>query len=114
VRTNITDSERNWPSELGELPERPIEAQVVRPHFERAIDEGMTPAAVADLVATAVGEDRFWVLPHADWMPMAFDRWDRIREGLNPEPLEEIPGMPSRTQMIEEAMTALMEQSEPE
>jgi hypothetical protein len=62
-------------------------------------------------VATGIEADRFWLLPHPDWMPMAADRWDRIREGVDPEPVEEIPGMPPRTQIMEEVMAALAEQS---
>ena len=86
----------------------------MRPHFDRAIDEGMTPAAVAELVANGIETDRFWLLPHPDWMPMAVDRWDRIGEGIDPEPLEHIPGMPPRSQIIAEAMAALASQGTPE
>jgi NAD(P)-dependent dehydrogenase (short-subunit alcohol dehydrogenase family) len=114
VRTNIKDSERNWPTDLGPLPEPALTSDVVRPHFDRAIDEGMTPAAVAELVANGIETDRFWLLPHPDWMPMAVDRWDRIGEGVDPEPLEHIPGMPPRSQIIAEAMAALASQGSPE
>jgi NAD(P)-dependent dehydrogenase (short-subunit alcohol dehydrogenase family) len=111
VNTRINEAERNWPDELGAAPAPAVQHSVMRPHLDRALKEGKTPAAVADLVATGIEADRFWLLPHPDWMPMAADRWDRIREGVDPEPVEEIPGMPPRTQIMEEVMAALAEQS---
>ena len=50
VRTGIGDSDRNWPDELGALPERDAAGEVARKYLTRALDEGMQPAAVADLV----------------------------------------------------------------
>ncbi len=114
VNTRINEAERNWPDELGAAPAPLVQSEVTRPHLDRALKEGMTPAAVAELVATGIEDDRFWLLPHPDWMPMAADRWDRIREGVDPVPLEEIPGMPPRTQIMEEVLAALVAQGEAE
>ena len=107
VRTGILDSERNWPSHLGELPEVDPAAEISRNYVKRAIDEGMQPAAVADLVLGAIREDRFWIFPHAEWLEVAVERWHRIGEGLNPLPPEEFPGMPPRSQIIAETMRAM-------
>ncbi len=112
VRTNIVDADRNWPSDLGPVPEPRPGGEVVLTHLRRAIDEGMTPAAVADLVATCVEEDRFWVFPHAAWMQIAIDRWAGIAEGINPEPLEQLPGMPPTTQLVAETIAAMEAASE--
>jgi NAD(P)-dependent dehydrogenase (short-subunit alcohol dehydrogenase family) len=68
VRTGILDAERNWPAELGEPPVVDAAAEVSREYLRRAIDEGMTPAAVADLVVDAVRADRFWVFPHPEFL----------------------------------------------
>jgi NAD(P)-dependent dehydrogenase (short-subunit alcohol dehydrogenase family) len=111
VRTNIMDADRNWPEELGTLPEPRVGSEVALGYVGRAIAEGMTPAAVADLVATCVEEERFWVLPHADWMGMASARWDRVAEGVNPSPAGEIPGLPPMEQVVAE-MAALAERDE--
>jgi hypothetical protein len=35
------------------------------PHLRRAVAEGVTPAAVADHVASAIEGGRYWVMPHA-------------------------------------------------
>ncbi len=107
VRTGIFDAERNWPAELGERPESSPVVETVKGHLERAIAEGLTPAAVADLVVDAVTENRFWVFPHPDWLEMAADRWQLVAEGTNPEPPNSVPGMPPRDQLAAEIRTAL-------
>ena len=94
VRTNILDAERNWPGDLGEEPERAIGSDIVLGHVRRVIDEGMPPAAVADLVADAVQSDRFWVLPHPDFVEVAVRRWHDIAEGSIPRLDMEVPGLP--------------------
>ena len=73
----------------------------------RALAEGVTPAAVANLVATSIEEDRYWVFPHPDWMGMVSQRWDQIGEGMNPERPAQIPGMPPMEQIVEELQAAL-------
>jgi NAD(P)-dependent dehydrogenase (short-subunit alcohol dehydrogenase family) len=117
VRTGIAESDRNWPAELGEAPERTAAQQVSLNYLRRAIDEGMPPAAVADLVMEAIVDDRFWVFPHPEWVDIAMERFHSIGEGANPSPPEEFPGMPPRSQMLAEVMAAMLaeqaEQSDP-
>ena len=114
VRTKIIDAERNWPSDRGAKPEESAAMSVVEPHVRRAIDEGMTPAAVADVVATGIEENRFWLITHPHWMPMTVARWDSIAEGVNPEPLEELPELPPKSQIIAEALAAMAEAAPPD
>lgn len=102
VRTGIMDSDRNWPAELGERPQPDAIITTMSAHARRAIDEGMTPAAVAAMVVDAVEADRFWIFPHDDFLDLVVKRWERIAEKLDPEPPEEVPGMPPRSQMIAE------------
>jgi NAD(P)-dependent dehydrogenase (short-subunit alcohol dehydrogenase family) len=102
VRTGILDSDRNWPAELGERPANDEISEVMRSHVRRAIDEATTPAAVADMVVDAVEDQRFWIFPHDDFLDLAVKRWERIAEQLDPEPAEQVPGMPPRSQMIAE------------
>jgi hypothetical protein len=75
VRAAIMDAYRNWPERLGDAPPRAPANEVTRPHFQRAIDEGMEPAAVADLVADAIVSERFWVLRHPELVENAVRRW---------------------------------------
>jgi NAD(P)-dependent dehydrogenase (short-subunit alcohol dehydrogenase family) len=107
VRTGILDSERNWPAELGEQPTRDAAMAVSEKYVRRAIDEGMPPRAVADLVVGAVRENRYWVFPHPEFVDMAMERFHRIGEGLDPQPPEETPGMPPRSQIVAEIMAAM-------
>jgi len=107
VRTGIMDSERNWPDHLGAVPPVAFGADIVGAHVRRAVDEGLTPATVADLVADAIGEQRFWVFPHPDWIEMAGRRWHSVAEGLNPAGLGDVPGLPSSEQIAAEVLASL-------
>jgi NAD(P)-dependent dehydrogenase (short-subunit alcohol dehydrogenase family) len=106
VATGINDSGRNWPDHLGERPPASLAADVLRPHFKRAIDEGTAPAAVADLVADAIEARKFWVLPHPEWVELAARRWRGIPEGKNPEVVDS-PGLPPVAQMTSEIWARL-------
>lgn len=106
VRTNIIDAERNWPSDLGEPPELTPAQAALAPHVRRAVEEGLTPAAVADAVATAVEVGRFWVFPQQEFLDLAVQRWDQIAGRADPVPIE-TPGMPPRSQIVAEVMAAL-------
>ena len=94
VRTGILDAERNWPDQLGQLPEPSIGSDAMTNHVRRAVDEGMPPAAVADIVASAIEDGRFWILPHPEFLEMAVRRWHTIAEGANPERFVDVPGLP--------------------
>ena len=107
VRTGIAQSERNWPDELGEAPTRDPGQEVTLNYLRRAIDEGMQPGAVADLVVDAVRTGRYWIFPHPDWLDIAVERFHSIGDQLNPSRPEEFPGMPPRSQMIAEVVAAM-------
>jgi NAD(P)-dependent dehydrogenase (short-subunit alcohol dehydrogenase family) len=106
VRTSILDSERNWPARLGEVPaSNPI--PVLEGYVRRAIEEGATPAAMADAVADAVTAGRFWVIPDDRFLDLAVRRWHMIADRLDPDPPDEAPGMPPRSQIMAEVMAAM-------
>ncbi len=107
VRTNLMDAKRNWPTELGDEPEAALGTDIVLGHVRRVIDEGMPPAAIADLVADAVEAERFWVLPHRDFVEIAVQRWHDIDDGVNPRIDVEMPGLPSPAQIAEEVIASL-------
>ncbi len=107
VRTSIIESDRNWPDHFGELPVRDAGAEISRNYVKRAIDEGMQPAAVADLVLDAIRDDRYWILSHDEWVDIAMERFHRIGEGADPEMPEYFPGMPPRSQLMAEVMAAM-------
>lgn len=106
VRTNIADADRNWPPEHGERPERAATTAAIEHHLRRAIAEGLTPAAVAELVADAVRTGRFWVLPSPDWLELASQRWDRIRAHADPQWPDRIPGLPPMSRLYQDLAAA--------
>jgi NAD(P)-dependent dehydrogenase (short-subunit alcohol dehydrogenase family) len=102
VRTGIADADRNWPDGLGEVPPPAVTAEVTVPHVRRAIDEGMAPAAVADLVADAVVAGRFWVLTDPQFTEILLRRWQGIAGGRDPETEIDLPGLPPTGQITAE------------
>jgi hypothetical protein len=80
---------------------------VTVPHVQRAVDEGMAPAAVADLVADAIAANRFWVFTDPRLTQIALDRWQRIAEGHNPQTDVDVPGMPPAKQLVAEIQQLL-------
>ena len=107
VRTGIYQAKRNWPESLGEVPPPAATAGIVGPHVQRVIDEGMAPAAVADLVADAIAAGRFWVFTDPDFTEMALDRWQRIAEGQNPQAQLDLPGFPPAKELTPEIRRSL-------
>jgi NAD(P)-dependent dehydrogenase (short-subunit alcohol dehydrogenase family) len=104
VRTGIIDADRNWPAALGEAPPVSAGNEIVLKHVRRAVAEGTTPAAVADLVADAVEAPRFWVFPNPDFVELAVQRWHEIEEGLDPVLFRETPGLPPLEELIAEVL----------
>lgn len=107
VRTGIIESDRNWPAELGERPATEPAMEVARDYLRRAVDEGMQPAAVADLVLDAIRSGRFWVFPQREFLDLAITRWRDIEEGVDPSTPEHVPGLPPRSQIMAEVLAAM-------
>lgn len=107
VRTNIMDASRNWPADLGEQPPPSFEAEVTVPHVQKAIDDAISPARVADLVADAVVDGRFWVFTEQPFVDLCISRWQSITDGVNPETGIDVPGLPPAAQLREEVQRLL-------
>jgi NAD(P)-dependent dehydrogenase (short-subunit alcohol dehydrogenase family) len=107
VRTGIVDAERNWPAALGELPPSAPGRDVMLKYIRRAVDEGTTPAAVADLVADAIAAPRFWVFPNPDFVELCVQRWHEIAEGQDPVLFRETPGIPPIETIVAEVLGSL-------
>jgi NAD(P)-dependent dehydrogenase (short-subunit alcohol dehydrogenase family) len=107
VRTNIMDASRNWPASLGEQPPPSFGAEVVSKHVRHAIDDAVLPAAVADLVADAIVEGRFWVFTEQPFVDLVVRRWHGIAERANPDTAVDVPGMPPTAQLRAEVLQML-------
>jgi NAD(P)-dependent dehydrogenase (short-subunit alcohol dehydrogenase family) len=108
VHTAIMDADRNWPERLGDSPPRAPASEVMRAHVQRAIDEGMGPDAIADLVADAIMTGKFWILPHPEFVELAVRRWHGIADGEDPDTEVDVPGFPPTAQWTSEIRSALM------
>jgi NAD(P)-dependent dehydrogenase (short-subunit alcohol dehydrogenase family) len=99
VNTNVLDADRNWPAGLGDAPPPAFTTEVTLPHLRRVIDEGIAPAAVADLVADAVAAGQFWIFTSQEFVDIAARRWQSIAAGQNPDLDLEVPGLPPSSEL---------------
>ena len=104
VATKIASSERNRPETPRPQAEVPPEAEAMRQVVEGLISSGMDPVEVGRIVAAAIKERRFYVLPHP-WESMVETFMRNIIEGRDPVG-EPPPG-------AAEAFAALLPQSDP-
>ena len=107
VRTNILEADRNWPAEFGAKPDDDPANAVTRQYssgrWPRVARRPRWPTPSLDAVAA----DRFWVIPHQDFLDICIERWATIAERADPQPPEEVPGMPPRSQILAEVAAAL-------
>jgi NAD(P)-dependent dehydrogenase (short-subunit alcohol dehydrogenase family) len=93
VRTGIVDSHRNRPAEFADGADR-LRPEAFEQAIRAAIADGLPPSDVADLVAKALREERFYVLPHPELTKTRVRaRMEGILEGRTPTPA---PLPPSR------------------
>lgn len=85
VKTGIAESERNRPPELSRTIELDAAGQAMAEFVRQVIDSGTDPAVVGDLVAEAIKEERFYILPHPEMVGGAKKRVDRLLAALPPE-----------------------------
>jgi len=97
VRTVIADADRNGPARLGGSLARGLAREVMRPHIERAIDQRIRSAAVADLVVDAIVARRFWIPSDPEFVELAVRRWQRIAEASDPDTAVDVHGFPPAT-----------------
>ena len=76
VNTQIYDAERNRPSELRN---QAAEGASERIAAARAmLEQGKSPAAIAEAVAQSIEEDRLYILPHPAWDDFLSSRLEHI------------------------------------
>jgi NAD(P)-dependent dehydrogenase (short-subunit alcohol dehydrogenase family) len=86
VRTGIADSHRNRPAEFAEGADR-LRPEAFEQAIRAAIADGLPPSDVAGLVAKAIREERFYVLPHPELTKTRVRaRMEGILEGRTPTP----------------------------
>jgi NAD(P)-dependent dehydrogenase (short-subunit alcohol dehydrogenase family) len=103
VKTNIADSIRNWPAELGAAPVLMPLQQAMGQSTRTAIEAGAQPSLVADLVLQAIVEERFWIFPSPEFVEQAMARFQAIGAGSNPAPPKTLPGMAPKGDLVRSA-----------
>jgi NAD(P)-dependent dehydrogenase (short-subunit alcohol dehydrogenase family) len=103
VNTELMDSDRNRPPELGEvatseLPPEQVEA--LEEMMRNILEGGLDPKQVAELVLDSIREERFYVLPHPDWGYMIEHRLTNILEQREPSMLPP-PGMEGMLELMQ-------------
>ncbi len=84
VKTRISDSSRNRPTEL-QNPETAPAADTISSDVVRQLVAGGIPAEqVADQVFEAIRSEKFYILTHPDWKPLIQRRTDNIINGRGP------------------------------
>jgi NAD(P)-dependent dehydrogenase (short-subunit alcohol dehydrogenase family) len=86
VRTNIVSAERNRPPELRNEPVAMTpERRAGMAALTAAIEAGMTPLEVADVVFDAIKKEQFYILPHPEWTEVIRLRTDKLLRMENPQ-----------------------------
>jgi NAD(P)-dependent dehydrogenase (short-subunit alcohol dehydrogenase family) len=90
VKTRIMDAARNRPARLENAPvekKMPPEREAFVQFMRQAIDAGMPPQQVADIVFNAIREERFYILPDPEWKRAVQTRMEDILQERNPSKL---------------------------
>ena len=86
-RTEIAEASRNQPESAAPpaLYEPTEEQQAAQAFVKAAIDGGMEPDAVADLVHDAIVNNRFWIFTDLGMVEMLREKHASIVENRNPQ-----------------------------
>jgi NAD(P)-dependent dehydrogenase (short-subunit alcohol dehydrogenase family) len=90
VKTKAMDTERNRPAELRNKPGEGLDMaapgiQDIMKVAKQALDNGMPPQQVADIVFRAIRENKFYILANAEpYIPMIKVRMEDILQERNP------------------------------
>lgn len=89
VATNITDADRNLPDHVGHdaLTSAAAEERAFTRSF---VDNGITPAAVADQAFAALAERRFYVVTHPEYRDEIATRHRQIEAAVRGEPASDV------------------------
>ena len=97
-----------------ELTRDTVAVVISRRYVRGAVDEGLQPGQVADLVVESIATGRYWVLPSPEFLDLAVERFHRIAEQADPVAPEHVPGMPPRSRIMAEVLAAMAAPTEGE
>jgi len=94
VKTRASDAERNRPSRLANVRDVVLskEIQEFKDEVDSAVETGMSPSTLADIVFDAIRNEKFYILPGTlpEYETSIRTRMEEILQERNPELLEEL------------------------
>ncbi len=87
VRTDIGNAGRNRPAPSPNEPAATELSPVYEAAFQQcwqALQDGAPPEQVADCVFAAIRDEKFYILPHPEWIPAVQSRMEDIIDERNP------------------------------
>ena len=85
VKTDLMDGARNRPVELRNEDETMgPQAAVMDQAVRQLVAGGSDPAGISEAVITAIRDEKFYILPHAEWKEQVRTRMEDILEERNP------------------------------
>jgi NAD(P)-dependent dehydrogenase (short-subunit alcohol dehydrogenase family) len=106
VSTNISQCHRNRPADLAN-DGGPTRSQLATQAISaKDLANGtLTPEAVAAITFKAIEEDRFYIYPSPEQLPIVRSRLDHLGSGTNPDiPYEDIPMFKARRDSLKAAL----------
>lgn len=88
VQTKIAEADRNLPEHLVSLEEPTVEQEFMRQMIRDLVNGGLPPEQVADEIFAAIRDDRFYILPHPQYIDQVRLRAERIAKGTAPQSWE--------------------------
>jgi NAD(P)-dependent dehydrogenase (short-subunit alcohol dehydrogenase family) len=88
VQTKIADADRNLPEHLVSLEEPTAEREFMRQMMRDLVAGGLPPEQVADEIFEAIRDDRFYILPHPQYVDLIRLRAVWIAKGTAPQTWE--------------------------
>jgi len=98
VKTAIMDCDKHRPQDLCNLPEEEVvtpEYEMWRQYYKQMIEGGMSCEMIADMVFSAISENKFYILTHADFRQLIELRMHDILEERNPTDILQTLAPPS-------------------
>ena len=106
VTTNISQCYRNRPADLVN-DSGPTRSQLATQAISaNDLASGtLTPEEVAAITFNAIEEDRFYIYPSPEQLPIVRSRLDHLGNGTNPDiPYDDIPMFKARRDSLKEAL----------
>jgi NAD(P)-dependent dehydrogenase (short-subunit alcohol dehydrogenase family) len=86
VKTRVLESDRNRPAELQNASQMQLNpaGEAFLQYMQQAVETGMPPERVAEIVFQAIREEKFYILTHPEFKAAIESRNEDVLQGRNP------------------------------